>query len=115
MTHALQATPRALSLAHFAFYRAYLEGPVALDLPVLADLYLNSGKDLRKVRALLRWLDELAAAARRTGDREAVRLLRLPKSLSAAGAPVEVPSLEEFREPSMLTACTTKKNCVLYI
>ncbi|MCY0386282.1 tyrosine-type recombinase/integrase [Robbsia sp. Bb-Pol-6] len=99
MTHVSPAAPRALSLAHFAFYRAYLEGPVALDLPVLADLYLNSGKDPRKVRALLRWLqDELAAAARRTGDREAVRLLRLPKSLGAAADPVNMPSLDEFRE-----------------
>ncbi|WP_429392124.1 phage integrase family protein [Robbsia andropogonis] len=73
---------RRLENSHFAFYRAYLEGPDALDLAALADRYLDCGRDPRRVRALLRWLqDEFAAAARRNGDWEALRLLRLPKSL----------------------------------
>ncbi|WP_429500423.1 phage integrase family protein (plasmid) [Robbsia andropogonis] len=93
-------TPRRLSLAHFAFYRAYLEGPSAIDLPTLADTYLDSGRDPRRVRSLVRWLqDELAAAARRTGDRAAMRLLRLPKSLGQEDhSESRTPSLAEFRE-----------------
>ena len=80
-------------------YRACLEGPVAIDLPFLADRYLSCGTDPRKVRALLRWLqEELAAAARRADDREAVRLLRLPKILGTTEAVGDLPSLEEFRD-----------------
>lgn len=99
MTRSPSTSPRALGLAHFAFYRAYLEGPAAVDLPLLADRYLNSGRDPGAVRALLRWLqDELAAAARRIGDREAVRLLRLPKTLGVVRETASVPSLEAYRE-----------------
>ena len=78
---------RRIGLGHFAFYRAYLEGSAEIDLPALADAYLNWGKDARQVSVLLRWLqDELAAAARRMNDREAVRLLRLPRSIGRAVA-----------------------------
>ncbi|WP_347557971.1 phage integrase family protein [Robbsia sp. KACC 23696] len=91
---------RRLESSHFAFYRAYLEGSEALDLPALADRYLNCGRDPRRVRALLRWLqDELAAAARRNADWEALRLLRLPKSLGQKGDGYEAPptpSLSDF-------------------
>ena len=91
---------RRLGLSHFAFYRAYLEGPSAINLAVLADTYLDCGRDPRKVRSLVRWLqDELGAAARRTGDREAIRLLRLPKMLVPEPASsTEILSLEDFRE-----------------
>jgi len=96
----VKSDQRRLSLAHFAFYRAYLEGPEAINIAFLADHYLHCGRDPRRVRALLRWLqDELGAAARRIDDRDAIRLLRLPKRL---GDPQDVasntPSLEEYRE-----------------
>ena len=91
---------RRLESSHFAFYRAYLEGSEALDLPALADRYLDCGRDPRRVRALLRWLqDELAAAARRNGDWEALRLLRLPKYLGQKSDAIEsqvTPSLIDF-------------------
>jgi site-specific recombinase XerD len=96
----MKATQRRLSLAHFAFYRAYLEGPEASNIAFLADRYLHCGRDPRRVRAILRWLqDELGAAARRIEDRDAIRLLRLPKRL---GDPEDIasntPSLEAYRE-----------------
>lgn len=76
---------RRLGLGHFAFYRAYLEGSAEIDLPTLAETYLNWGRDPRQVALLLRWLqDELANAARRINDREAIRLLRLPRAIGKA-------------------------------
>lgn len=75
---------KRLGLGDFAFYRAYLEGSAALNLTALADTYLNCGRDPRRVRVILRTLqDELAAGARRTNDLEAMRLLRLPRTLGA--------------------------------
>lgn len=92
--------PRRLGLAHFAFYRAYLEGSDTIDLTALADRYLETGRDPRLCRSVLFWLqDELAAAARRMGDREAVRLLRLPKRLGADPDAIrDFPSLDDFRQ-----------------
>jgi len=96
----MKSDTRRLGLSHFAFYRAYLEGPEAINLGFLADRYLACGRDPRRVRTTLRWLqDELAAAARRVGDREAIRLLRLPKRLGEPeDAATDTPSLEEYRE-----------------
>ena len=96
----MKTDPRRLGLSHFAFYRAYLEGPEAIDIGALADRYLSCGRDPRRVRTTLRWLqDELASAARRMGDREAIRLLRLPKRLGEPEDLVaDTPSLEEYRE-----------------
>ncbi|MGI4856778.1 MAG: tyrosine-type recombinase/integrase [Janthinobacterium lividum] len=74
------APPRRLGLAHFAFYRAYLEGTQAVNLAVLADTFFACGRDPRRLPVLVRGVQtELAAAARRTQDWEAVRLLRLPR------------------------------------
>lgn len=91
---------RRLGFAHFAFYRAYLEGADTIDLNHLADHYLGIGRDPRLCRSTLVWLqDELTAVARRIGDREAVRLLRLPRRLGADTERAhDIPSLEEFRE-----------------
>lgn len=96
----VKAEQRRLGLAHFAFYRAYLEGPEAINIAFLADHYLHCGRDPRRVRATLRWLqDELGAAARRINDRDAIRLLRLPKRLGdPEDTALDTPSLEEYRE-----------------
>ena len=89
-----------MGLAHFAFYRAYLEGPKAIDITYLPDRYLNCGRDPRRVRTLLRWLqDELVAATRRIHDLESVRLLRSSKRVGEPEDGISnTPSLEEYCE-----------------
>ena len=95
----MEPNVRRLTLSHFAFYRAYLEGSAAIDVRFLAARYLATGTDPRRVRVALRWLQhELAAAARRIGDQEALRLLRLPKEKDEVSTPDETPTLEEYRE-----------------
>ena len=65
---------RKLNLAHFAFYRGWLEG---LDLADLGERYLITGRDRPAAKRTLRWLqDELIAAARRAKPPLA-RLLKL--------------------------------------
>ncbi|KWN65893.1 phage integrase family protein [Burkholderia stagnalis] len=93
-----------LTPAHFALYRAYLEG---LDEPVLHAHYGTPGTDVRVTRRTLATLrDTLTIAARRARDTDAAHLLRLkPGSLprdahagAAAGrAAGEVPTLDAFR------------------
>jgi len=92
-----------LTPAHFALYRAYLEG---LDEPVLHAHYGLPGSDVRVTRRTLATLrDTLTIAARRTRDIDAAHLLRLkPGSLprdahagGAEGGAVDVPTLEVFR------------------
>ena len=92
-----------LTPAHFALYRAYLEG---LDEPVLHAHYGLPGTDVRVTRRTLTMLrDTLTIAARRARDVDAAHLLRLrPGSLprdahagGAEGGAVEVPTLEVFR------------------
>ncbi|WP_175905992.1 phage integrase family protein [Burkholderia seminalis] len=92
-----------LTPAHFALYRAYLEG---LDEPVLHAHYGVPGTDVRVTRRTLATLrDTLTIAARRARDIDAAHLLRLkPGSLprdahagGAVGGAVEVPTLEVFR------------------
>jgi len=93
-----------LTPAHFALYRAYLEG---LDEPVLHAHYGAPGTDVRVTRRTLATLrDTLTIAARRAHDTDAAHLLRLkPGSLprdahagGAEGGPAgEVPTLEAFR------------------
>ncbi|WP_420213436.1 phage integrase family protein (plasmid) [Burkholderia aenigmatica] len=94
---------RRLTPAHFALYRAYLEG---LDEPVLHAHYGVPGTDVRVTRRTLATLrDTLTIAARRARDVDAAHLLRLkPGSLprdahagGAEGGAVEVPTLEAFR------------------
>jgi len=99
----MRQPPRRLGVTHFAFYRAYLDGPSSVDQGELSQRYLDLSADPLRVAKTIRWLqDELSIAARRIGDRRAARLLRLPKS---AFAPIEqdspaapAMSLETFQE-----------------
>ncbi|AEA65581.1 site-specific integrase [Burkholderia gladioli] len=96
-----------LTTAHFALYRAFLEG---LDEHTLHTHYGAPGTDVRVTRRTLATLREtLTIAARRAGDIDAAHLLRLkPGSLpaeahagagqgAAPAAPVP-PTLDAFRD-----------------
>lgn len=94
-----------LTPAHFALYRAYLEG---LDEATLHAHYGVPGTDVRVTRRTLVTLrDTLTIAARRARDIDAAHLLRLkPGSLprdahagavAGRGSTTEVPTLEAFR------------------
>ncbi|WP_279609635.1 phage integrase family protein [Burkholderia gladioli] len=96
-----------LTTAHFALYRAFLEG---LDEHALHTHYGVPGTDVGVTRRTLATLrDTLTIAARRAGDTDAAHLLRLkPGSLPAGAhagagqgqapaAPVP-PTLEAFRD-----------------
>ena len=57
---------RKIGLAHFAFYRGWIEG---VDLAELGDRYLLSGRHLPSAKRTRRWLqDEFIAAASAYGD-----------------------------------------------
>ncbi|WP_175816954.1 site-specific integrase [Burkholderia diffusa] len=94
-----------LTPAHFALYRAYLEG---LDEATLHAHYGAPGTDVRVTRRTLATLrDTLTIAARRARDIDAAHLLRLkpgslPRDAHAGGAAGraagEVPTLDAFRE-----------------
>ncbi|WP_341772145.1 phage integrase family protein [Burkholderia gladioli] len=96
-----------LTHAHFALYRAYLEG---FEEQRLHAHYGAPGTDVRITRRTLATLrDTLTIAARRAGDIDAAHLLRLrPGSLPAeahagagqgeAGAAPAPPTLEAFRD-----------------
>ncbi|WP_244101158.1 phage integrase family protein [Burkholderia gladioli] len=96
-----------LTTAHFALYRAYLEG---IEEHRLHALYGAPGTDVRITRRTLATLrDTLTIAARRAGDIDAAHLLRLrPGSLPAeahagagqgeAGAAPVPPTLEAYRD-----------------
>ena len=94
---------RKLGLSHIAFFRGYLDG---LPLETIGELYLETGKDLKRAKATLRWVrDELINAARREKPSYA-RLFRIPASQLAdspgtgvhAGGPLAgIPSLEAFQ------------------
>ncbi|WP_058034884.1 site-specific integrase [Burkholderia pseudomallei] len=101
----MRASPARATLrltpAHFALYRAYLEG---LDEATLHAHYGVPGTDVRVTRRTLATLrDTLTIAARRARDIDAAHLLRLkPGSLprdahAGAAAGREVPTLEAFR------------------
>ena len=85
---------RKINLAHFAFYRGWLEG---LDLATLGDRYLSSGRDLPAAKRTLRWLqDELIAAARRSKPPLA-RLLKLTPAQIERIEAMPTLSLEDFQ------------------
>ncbi len=85
---------RKINLAHFAFYRGWLEG---LDLADLGERYLSSGRDLPAAKRTLRWLqDELIAAARRSKPPLA-RLLKLTPSQIERVEAMPMISLEDFQ------------------
>ncbi len=84
---------RRLGLHHVAFFRSHFEG---LDLATLGERYLDTGADLPKAKATLRWVrDELIAAARK--EKPAfVKLLKIPLARLALPQ-AATPSLEEFQ------------------
>jgi integrase len=84
---------RRLGLHHVAFFRGHFEG---LELAMLGERYLDTGSDLTKAKATLRWIrDELIAAARKEKP-ALVKLLRIPFArLTATDA--ATPSLEDFQ------------------
>ena len=90
----LAMSDRKINIAHFAFYRGWLEG---LDLADLGDRYLITGRDLPRAKQTLRWLqDELVAAARRSKPPLA-RLLKLsPSQIQHIETSTSI-SLEQFQ------------------
>ncbi len=98
---------RRLGLHHIAFFRSHLEG---LDLATLGQRYLETGADLPKAKATLRWVrDQLIAAARKEKP-ALVKLLGIPlgrldeleadgRSRGRSDSPAkQAPSLAEFQE-----------------
>ena len=80
-----------------AFYRGWLQG---IPLREVADLYLETGLDLRRAKSTLAWIqDTLRRAALRHGKRGEARLLRLRINDTRASAPKDdAPSIDDFRE-----------------
>jgi site-specific recombinase XerD len=89
---------RKLGVTHMAFYRGWLQG---LPLEKVADLYLETGLDLRIAKSTLRWVqDMLRRTALRHGRHGEARLLRLKiedTHAVSAQAP-SLPSIDDFRE-----------------
>lgn len=87
---------RKVGRHHLAFYRGWIQG---LDLKRLADLYLETGMDLRLAKNTLNWLrDTLSQAALRHGRRGEARLLRLHVAASLQDSDaVGFPTLEDFQ------------------
>lgn len=87
---------RKVGRHHLAFYRGWIQG---LDLKRLADLYLETGMDLRLAKNTLNWLrDTLSQAALRHGRRGEARLLRLHVAASMQDSDaVRFPTLEDFQ------------------
>lgn len=88
---------RKIGLHHMALFRGHIDG---LDLATLGERYLDTGNDVVKAKATLRWVHaELIAAARKSKPSIA-RLLRIPLERitqapgEAAAAPI---TLEDFR------------------
>lgn len=90
---------RKIGYHHYAFYRGWIQG---MDLNVLADLYLDTGTDLRIAKSTLVWLrDSFSQAALRQGHRGEARLLRVhlqQKHKDTSSVNNNIPDLEEFRD-----------------
>lgn len=92
-----------LTRGHFAYFRAYLDG---LDLMKMAERYLeNPGdgtdmvEDLRIAKKRVEEIrEQLAIAARRSGNPKSIRLLKLPPEKLEIQYATQVPTLEQFRE-----------------
>ena len=82
-----------MGLHHLAFFRGHLDG---LDLTTLGERYLDTGSDLPKAKATLRWIRDTLIAAARKERPGLVKLLRIPP---ARIAPTDdaTPSLENFQ------------------
>lgn len=86
---------RKVGRHHLAFYRGWLQG---LELKSLADLYLETGLDLRLAKATLTWLrDTLSQAALRHGRWGEARLLKLHLAGEKEASHAACPTLEDFR------------------
>lgn len=87
-------TQRKIGLHHFALYRGWLQG---VELDALANLYLETGLDLRVAKSTLNWVkDTIRQAAIRHGRYGEARLLRIRLGVGDGGA--GQPDLEEFRQ-----------------
>lgn len=89
---------RKIGVTHMAFYRGWLQG---LPLRDVADLYLETGLDLRLAKTTLSWVqDELRRAALRHGRRGEARLLRLRihDVRKVTDQAASLPSIDDFRE-----------------
>lgn len=86
---------RKVGRHHLAFYRGWVQG---LDIKSLADLYLETGLDLRLAKATLTWLrDTLSQAALRHGRWGEARLLKLHLAGEQRDCQKDYPALDEFR------------------
>lgn len=86
---------RKVGRHHLAFYRGWVQG---LDIKSLADLYLETGLDLRLAKATLSWLrDTLSQAALRHGRWGEARLLKLHLAGEQRDCQKDYPALDEFR------------------
>ncbi|WP_239007486.1 hypothetical protein [Burkholderia diffusa] len=110
---------RRLTHAHFALYRAYLEG---LDEATLHAHYGVAGIDVRATRRTLATLcDTLTIAARRARHRRGAPSVPKPGSLprdahTGAAAGQDVPTLEAFRTEVDLNAFYSEREVVaLYV
>ncbi|MDP2085333.1 MAG: phage integrase family protein, partial [Gemmobacter sp.] len=90
---ATPGNPRRLGLHHLALFRGHLDG---LDLATLGERYLDTGADLPKAKATLRWIRDALIAAARKERPGLVKLLRIPLARLAA-TDAAAPSLEEFQ------------------
>jgi site-specific recombinase XerD len=87
---------RKIGVTQMAFYRGWLQG---MPLRDVADLYLETGIDLRKAKATLVWIqDTLRRAALRHGRRSEARLLRLRVGEGRTSSKsAHVPTIDEYR------------------
>src|ERR1035437_8914379 len=86
-------SPRRLGLHHLAFFRSHFEG---LGLATLGERYLDTGADLPKAKATLRWVGAELIAAPRKEQPALVKLLKIP--LARLSPPDQAtPSLEDFQ------------------
>jgi site-specific recombinase XerD len=90
-------TTRKIGVTHMALYRGWLQG---MPLRDVADLYLETGLDLRRAKTTLTWVqDTLRRAALRHGRHGEARLLRLRVNTGRElAAPADLPSIDDFRE-----------------
>lgn len=88
------ANARRLGLHHVAFFRSHFEG---LDLATLGERFLDTGADLPRAKATLRWVrDELIKAAQKENP-SLVKLLKIPLERLASPADA-TPTLREFQD-----------------
>lgn len=86
---------RKIGRHHIAFFRANLLGQ---DLPAMANLYLETGMDLRRAKTTLTWVqDTLRQASLRHGKHGNARLLKVRVALGGEIERAAAPSLDEYR------------------